>query len=218
MLSSFRTALLAEGNSDRVLIPILSWLLSECLPKDIPYDEPIFIEPVLLSGTSKELSERIPRALEAQPCDLLFVHRDADANKQEHGKGIETRIKEITDAEATLISPHPIVCVIPVQETEAWLLIDEDAIWSVSGTSKRRVSLGLPKGKAIERRADPKSVLKQALQDTGCNDPGRAFYRLPSAIKNYSLLRQLSAFTVLEKELKAKLITYFDGTSRYRPT
>jgi hypothetical protein len=47
--------------------------------------------------------------------------------------------------------------------TEAWLLLDEVEIRRVAGRPTGRVSLELPRANAVERLADPKAALKEAL-------------------------------------------------------
>ena len=67
----------------------------------------------------RSLSERISRSLELYPCDLLFIHRDAERAP------VESRIAEIRESvKEKQIAPTPVICVVPVRMTEAWLLID----------------------------------------------------------------------------------------------
>jgi hypothetical protein len=54
--------------------------------------------------------------------DLLFIHRDAD------GRSPTARYTEIAQAIESLGVSILYVAVVPVQETEAWLLLDEKAI------------------------------------------------------------------------------------------
>jgi hypothetical protein len=54
----------------------------------------------------------------------------------------------------------PVVCVIPVKMTEAWLLIDEKAIREAAGNPKGRQPLNLPKPSKTEELSDPKETLK----------------------------------------------------------
>ncbi|MEU1292119.1 hypothetical protein ABZ439_06755 [Streptomyces sp. NPDC005840] len=46
---------------------------------------------------------------------------------------------------------------------EAWLLLDEGAIRQVAGNPKGKMNLSLPKAASVERIADPKQQLKDAL-------------------------------------------------------
>lgn len=47
--------------------------------------------------------------------------------------------------------------------TEAWLILDEQAIRTVAGNPRGRAVLGLPKWHEVESHADPKSLLNECL-------------------------------------------------------
>jgi hypothetical protein len=55
------------------------------------------------------------------------------------------------------------VAVVPIQETEAWVLLNEEAILTLVSNSKRRMRLNLPSPKQVERIANPKERLKEVL-------------------------------------------------------
>jgi hypothetical protein len=57
----------------------------------------------------------------------------------------------------------PGVGVVPVQETEAWLLLDEEEIRRVAENPKGKVRLNLPSASRVENVSDPKRRLHQAL-------------------------------------------------------
>lgn len=67
--------LMADGASDRVLIPILQWLPDRHCPSACALN---FAE--RRSSRSNSLGDRITAALADYPCNLLFVHRDAEAD------------------------------------------------------------------------------------------------------------------------------------------
>ena len=75
-------------------------------------------------------------AFEFYPCDVLFVHRDAEAQLPAF------RREEVTRALAHTEIPH--VPVIPVRMTEAWLLADENAIRRAAGNPNGDEELNLP--------------------------------------------------------------------------
>lgn len=111
--------LLSEGSSDQALLPILSFVLRERGAEAV---EPQWADIGRLREPPQTLSDKIRAAVDLYPCDLLFVHRDADR------VGHSSRKEEITlgldEAEIDVAS----VCVVPVRMTETWLLIDEHAI------------------------------------------------------------------------------------------
>ena len=57
----------------------------------------------------------------------------------------------------------PVVPVVPIRMTEAWLLLDEEAIRKVAERPNGRTPLDLPKPHEVESIADPKRRLKETL-------------------------------------------------------
>ncbi len=105
------------------------------------------------------LASRLKRLIaEESQFDLIFIHRDSD------GPDRTPREDEIRRAIKDSGLPQPHVPVIPVQEMEAWLLLDESSIRQVAGNPNGRSELDLPKLNAVEKTKDPKEVLKKALQ------------------------------------------------------
>ncbi|MCH5645683.1 DUF4276 family protein [Gordonia sp. ABSL49_1] len=106
-------------------------------------------------GTMKERLERV-LAEEVKP-ELIVVHRDSDS------KSANARYDEINSAASELGCGDEVVAVVPIQETEAWLLTDDSAIRSVVGRPKGRAALNLPALKHIESTANPKELLQEAF-------------------------------------------------------
>ncbi len=75
-MRELRFTLVADGSSDRALLPIFIWLLREHFGR-IPI-QPEFADLRRLPNPPRELFERIAKSVELYPCDLLFVHRDAE--------------------------------------------------------------------------------------------------------------------------------------------
>jgi len=134
-------------------------------------------------GTTKE---KLQRVLAEQPsADLVFVHRDADA------RDAEGRHDEISLAATELDSLDKVVAIVPVQETEAWLLTDESAIRSVVGRPSGKLALGLPAVRRIESAASPKEILESACK-IACEKSGA---RLKAATRQFPMYRA----TLLER-------------------
>ena len=76
-MQELRVTLVADGSSDRAILPILVWLLREHFGS-IPI-QPEFSDLRRLQNPPRDLSARIDTSIELYPCDLLFVHRDAEA-------------------------------------------------------------------------------------------------------------------------------------------
>lgn len=146
-------------------------------------------------------------ALTLYPCDLLFVHRDAE------GESRETRVEEILASLRQVASGQTGVCVVPVRMQEAWFLFDEAAIRSAADNPRGRMPLGLPPLEKLEEVHDPKEVLWGLLSTaTGLRPgrlrrfvPGPRLHRLAELIEDFSPLRRLTAFQALEEDLKVLL-------------
>jgi hypothetical protein len=147
-LNSLRCTLLTDGSSDRALATVLYWLLA-----DQQLTTPAIIEWADLRNLRdppKRLSSRVEKALHAYPCDLLFVHRDAES---------ETPIKRRAEIrEALQAVTVPAICVAPVRMQEAWFLFDEAAIRRASGNPAGSVELQLPKLSGCENIPDPREA------------------------------------------------------------
>lgn len=192
-------ALLGEGSSDRVLLPVLRWVMERATPAEFRM---VWVDTSLFA-TGPTLAEKVSGTLAVQPFRLLFVHRDADNQPP------EWRYDEIRQAAGD--QPH--VAVVPIRTTEAWLLIDQGAIRAAAGRVSGREPLDLPALTRVEQASDPKRVLRDALVAahgaTGRRarrfHPADARQRLADLVEDWSPLRQLSAFQRLEADTRVAL-------------
>lgn len=205
-MRELRYTLVAEGTSDKRLLPILTWLVQQHTTRAIAAT---WANLTILAPSPRTLPERVAAAIEFYPCDLLFVHRDADNQPR------ELRMREITEA-CGAYPEMPRVAVIPVRMQETWLLIDEGAIRTAAGRPLGRTPLGLPPRAALESRANPKQVLYEALR-TASGLTGRhlarfnvlaAAYRVSEIVRDFTPLRGLPSFDALEGDLKQVLARY----------
>lgn len=197
-LGEIRYTLLGDGPSDRVLMNHLSWLLRQ---HSLLAIQATWADPSRLRDRPKGLSARMAKAVDLYPCDLLFVHRDAER---------EPRAVRITEIHRYLNAVAvPAVCVVPVRMSEAWLLFDERAIRRAAGNPNGRASLALPRLAELEKEADPKQVLReQFVVASGLSgrrqksfDTSAALHRLGECIADFSPLRALPAFVALERDI-----------------
>ena len=210
-----RFILFAEGNTDRALLPILRWLVERNLRPDIV--TPAFVRRgEFAAGLS--LEERLEGSLLLHPCDVLFVHRDADDADP------APRHREINEAMARVRrngAPVPHACVVPVHMMEAWLVSDEAAIRRAAGHPAGRQPLRLPTIKELERLADPKTRLEQALHEaSGLRGRGWKKFDVPSAVlliaqftPDFSRLLHLPAFARLNADLGGLAARFSAGSS-----
>ena len=207
-MDELRYTLVAEGSSDAALLPILDWLLKQNGVR-CPIQSAWADLRALPLPDSLKFSDKIRISLDYYPCDLLFVHRDADRETR------EKRVQEIDKTVANLpegLTP-PLVCVIPVRMQEAWLLIDEAAIKSAAGNRRYTDKLGLPPLRRLEQIPDPKSRLSELLRQASDLNRRRQrnfrvakhARRVTEFIENFSPLRKLSAFVALEEEVSSAI-------------
>jgi hypothetical protein len=190
-----RSTLVTDGRSDKVLLPILGWLLGQRTTV------PIELEWADLPRAS--LQERVQAAVALYPCELLFVHRDAERDPRAR------RVDEIRAALRGLDNVPPAVCVVPVRMQEAWLLFDEAALRNAAGCPNGKMALDLPSLSRIEQFPDPKDRLYTLLRQASGLQGRRAkqfrpqvnAHRLSELIEDFSPLRRLPAFQALEAEL-----------------
>ncbi len=150
--------LISEGHSDEGLISHLENLCIEAGADEVTGIAPDFRrlpEPI---GRTVEEKLRATLLLEPQ-ANLFLLHRDADARNADH------RYQEIYDAVNGCQLSKQWVAIVPIQETEAWLLLDEPAIRLAAGRPRGHNNLGLPTSHDVENIARPKERLQQALID-----------------------------------------------------
>ena len=195
--------LVTDGSSDRALMPILDWIFYECGVEI----QGVWADLRRLVNSPTLLSDRIQRSLELYPCDLLFVHRDAENLTR------EDRINEISEALNEIAEYPEIVCVVPVRMTEAWLLFDEAAIRRAAGNPNGRDRLNLPSHNNLEDLPNPKQVLHQSLRQASGLPRRRMkrfrvherIHRLANLIDDFSPLRELPAFHALESDIQGHI-------------
>ena len=195
-MQELRYTLLADGSSDRALLPILTWLIRQYLGA-IPIQAE-FADLRRLSPSPRKLSERIDRSVELYPCDLLFVHRDAE------NAPIEEREAEIRKAieESSMEDSVRVVCVVPVRMQEAWLLIDEAALRKAAGNPNGTQPLAVPDVQRLEELADPKQLIRDLLRQASELQGRRlerfnwrsSAHRVAEMIGDFSPLYGLAAF------------------------
>ncbi len=208
-MKELRYTLLADGGSDRVLLHTIDWLISDLLPK-IPV-QGNFAD---FSGYKQpppfnKLDQRIEAAILQYPCDIIFVHRDAEAETVENR---EIEIRGFWE-KASQTSQRKLIPIIPVRMTEVWLLIDLNAIKPAAGNRNFGGELVLPKFARLEEEPDPKNLLFSLIK-TASNLKGRSLEKLrvhsathivAEKIDDYSPLRQLPAFQRFEAAVRRTL-------------
>ncbi len=205
-VEQLRYTLVSEGSSDKILMPILNWLLRENGVTEAIQGEWADLGEASIAEQIS-LTVKVREALRLYPCDLLFIHRDADRATREN------RVAEIERAMVTAMGSDarlPVVCVVPVRMQEAWLLFDEAAIRYAAGNRNGRIPLNLPSLIQLESLPDPKTELYRRLKLVS-DLRGRRLkrfranqrvHRISWSIDDFSPLRNLSAFAALEQDIQ----------------
>lgn len=172
-------ALIGEGPSDYGLIDHLSQLCLEAGAEEVTGTVPDFHR---LPDVAHTVEAKLRATIQLAPnANLIFIHRDADS------RDVTPRYAEITRAVGNCALTTAWVAVVPVQETEAWLLLDESAIRSVAGKPNGRADLNLPRPRMVENIANPKEHLRNAIV-VASELRGR---RLNDLRRNFSTHRQI---------------------------
>jgi hypothetical protein len=205
-MKAIKGVFVCDGSSDKMIIPILVWLMREhgCFP--IELSRPNL---GLLPNAPKDLAGRIKLAFAINTGDIVFVHRDAEA------MNMATRHDEVEAALETISLPVPSVKVIPVRMSEAWLLIDEPAIRKVAQRPYGKTPINMPKVTQLESLANPKELLISLLLAASDLNGRRLhqfktesrarIHQLAELITDFSPLRKLIAFQRLEQDLEMAL-------------
>lgn len=147
---------IGEGTSDRPLVDLVaSVFLDHGVQLRVSAPDPAQLPGKIGHRTDQKLDAAL-RLFDGLP-DLLIIHRDADP------PGPASRRQELMDAVSARAAPAPLVPIVPVRMTEAWLLLDHDAIRRVAGNPRGRARLDLPPPRTVEDASDPKLLLREAL-------------------------------------------------------
>jgi len=203
-MKELRYTLLSDGTSDRALLPCLTWLLREYHVECAIHAE--WADLQRLPHPPKTLSSRIKMSVELYPCDLLFVHRDAE--KEPRQVRVAQILEAVDEASISSVVP-PAVCVVPVRMLETWLLFDEPALRRVAGNPHGQQPLKLPPVAKLEKLPNPKTVLYTLFKEASGLE-GRRRKRVPvhryvgriaDLIDDFAPLRALPAFKALEADM-----------------
>ena len=194
-------ALVADGGTDRMLVPIIQWAIHRLDP-EVEILEPEFRK---RTGSVGDFFADF-----SSGSMLVFAHRDAET------ASLDQRI-----AEFDAVGRDEVVPIIPVRMSEAWLLIDAPAIASAAGQPNAQISL--PRLAELESVADPKRLLGDLLFEAAGSPTGRRgkqFHRdqvsrrvsVARHINDFSPLEDLSAFRRFQQELEQRY-PYLESSS-----
>ena len=201
-MSHLRYTLVGDGTSDRMLDAVIRWAIRSYDPDLRAAGE--FVHSGMVR--TSELREKVRRATALFPCDLLFIHRDA-----ERANATEDRFAEIEAAAPSEIS-H-VVPIVPIRMTEAWFVFHEAAIRRAANNPNGETTLDIPRVRDIERLPDPKNTVFELLRGaSGLSgrrlrsfNQAQARARVAELIDDFSPLRAAPSFARFEEDCRGAL-------------
>lgn len=148
--------LIGEGSADAALVSHLEELCLRCGADEVSGVAP---DLALLPKVGHRVVEKLRAGLQLEPAvDLVFLHRDSDHLDANPRRGeIMSALQET--------QPHPPgIPLVPVQETEAWLILDEAQIRLAADNPNGRADLEIPRPEEVESIAQPKELLFNLLR------------------------------------------------------
>lgn len=185
--------LVADGGTDRALVPIIEWSIHRLDP-----------EVEVLEAEFRKRKGPVKEFLEAFETGamIVFVHRDGE------NESLESRLQEFEGVERDDFVP-----VVPVRMTEAWLLVSAAAI--AQAADRPGAPVTVPGVDQLETIANPKQLLEDRLMHAAGNPTGRRrkrFHRsivdrrinVASLIGDFSPLEAIPAFQRFQADLQAR--------------
>lgn len=207
-------ALFAEGPTDhRFLHPVLSRLTEDIfLPELVDIGEVRELHSPVPASASSRAERILTAARDALGAwDVLFIHTDGE------GDAGRARAQRVDPARARiaaeLAGAGESVGVVPVRETEAWMLCDPDALRAALHTTLSNEALGLTaRPRTVESVTDPKAALRAiGARVAGPRGRPRQAVRSPHFLErlgeaiDLERLRAVPAFQRLEADLREAL-------------
>ncbi len=201
-----RYTLIADGSSDKALMNIIKWVMDDLYP-EISFDgQYADFRSIRNPPPKSDIKNQIVKAEELYPFDVLFYHRDAESSKN----GIIQEREEEVKKELDKKYEFKIACIIPIRMMEAWLLFDKMAIKKAAANRHYDAPIDLPSINKLETLTDPKLKLHSLLRKvSGLKSRNlknfnvhEAVHLVAENIKDFSSLRELTAFKKFEQDLK----------------
>ena len=186
----------AEGPTDqRFLGRLVVRMLNEIGNQEFPANVEVLEEPYQI-GLSNSTVGNLPRTISSafekyhQECTLFIVHHDSGGNTQQAREKLEQEL-------LTIRQEIPSAICIPVRETEAWMIADQEVFPKLT----HGWSPALPPNP--EKEIDPKKVLHDVLATKKIKQPEP--YDFFGAQVRLAALRSLPSFRDFEGELRTTI-------------
>lgn len=156
MTRQLRPGLVAEGETDELfLAPLIHRQLLELVDSSAKYTVEVGQTRIGGCRTTGVERGRVAAAITelVDDCHLIFVHHDHNERRE-----ADRLIEEMRDSSPAL----PMIPLVPVRETEAWLLADR-AVWESQRGARTDGLCSRPRD--VEKIAVPKHVLENVVPE-----------------------------------------------------
>lgn len=155
--------LVREGPSDEwFLAPLLQRALVNVVGES--FDEAIEIMPIRTLRADHQRPHDVVEAAKGEDGDIDVLLYHHDGAPQASSAALVGRMRKAWAARA---GAEPLIPVVPVRETEAWALADQEALADVLRLTPSSVAKVVPdRGAAVEGIRDPKQALKMLVAPT----------------------------------------------------
>ncbi len=149
--------LVHEGNSDRwFLPPLLERAIRELWLDGARVDLQVSVAAV---DADHQRAEEIVEAVQDEAFDVLLYHHDGAPS------AIRERVLTSVQRHWQTHRSEPLVPVLPMRETESWILADPEVVASVLGSSEFAANTGWPqRPREVEGVLDPKVPLRRTIE------------------------------------------------------
>lgn len=159
--------LFAEGNTDIDFLQNIVQKTLQALAFECSGQLDIEVLPIKIDKFGLDFSDQVLSAsrkgLEDYGIQILCVHSDADSSYS-----INVYQNKISPSQHKLTQQNQneyckiLVAIVPIQETEAWMLADKALLKQEIGTNKSDIELGI--NRHPETVSDPKEVISNAIR------------------------------------------------------
>lgn len=213
-MDRLKYTLISDGSSDTTLMHVINWCLRDLYPNLPIYSQYADFNPLPKKPSQGDVRKRVELASKWYPFDLCIYHRDAEKNERDI---VNTRTAEVL-GKLDNETRKKVVCIIPIQMMESWLLTDEQAIKCAANNPNGQVRLNMPSIRRIEKLTNAKDMLHGLLTTATENNKrrlksfnvDRAVHLVAEYTDSFEKLRQLAAFNKFEQELKNAVDTLLE--------
>ena len=202
--------LLTEGRTDDRILPRLlersaDEVCARAVKASVDVGEVIVVRP---RPGPPNIGEIVAEAIKNDGAfNVLLVHRDIGASRE---RSEREWIHPIRDAWSAAGRAEELVIAAPVRETEAWALVDGDALREVFGVNWTDDRMKLPAvPHLVERVEDPKQVLEGVREQISRRSTD--YYARLGDLIRLERLRLVPSFQAWEEELEEALRRTFGG-------